>query len=183
MAQRQHPRPAHRDPALIGLVMLGGTAGAASRYGLAVAIGSSAWPWATWVVNISGAFLLALLVGWLATRGPDTGRRRAARLLLGTGFMGAYTTYSALAVDTERLLAAGRSAAALGYAVSTALVGLAVSFAGLRVAAALAERTPADRTPAERTAVERTRADGTAVEQTLADRAQADRAPGTGGAS
>jgi CrcB protein len=134
------PRPAHRDPALLGLVMLGGTAGAASRYGLTVAIGSSTWPWATWVVNLSGAFLLALLTGWLVGRGPDTGRRRAARLLLGTGFLGAYTTYSALAVDTERLLADGRWAAALAYALSTALVGLAASLAGLRVATALADR-------------------------------------------
>jgi CrcB protein len=136
------PRPAHRDPALLGLVMLGGTAGAASRYGLQVAIDSPGWPWATWVVNLSGAFLLALLTGWLATRGPDTGRRRAVRLLLGTGFMGAYTTYSALAVQTEQLLAGGRWPAALTYALSTALLGLAASFAGLRVATALADRAP-----------------------------------------
>jgi CrcB protein len=134
------PRPAHLDPALIGLVVLGGTAGAASRYGLTLAVDSSAWPWGTWVVNISGAFLLALLTGWLAAHGPDLGRRRAVRLLLGTGFMGAYTTYSALAVETERLLADGRWPAALTYALSTALLGLAASVAGLRVAAALADR-------------------------------------------
>jgi CrcB protein len=135
------PRPAHRDPVLLGLVMLGGTAGAASRYGLTIAIGSSTWPWATWVVNLSGAFLLALLTGWLASRGPDVGRGRAVRLLLGTGFLGAYTTYSALAVDTERLLADGRWAAAVAYALSTALVGLAASLAGLRVGTALADRS------------------------------------------
>lgn len=136
-------RPAHLDPLLLGLVVLGGTAGAASRYGLKVAIDSSAWPWATWVVNLSGAFLLALLTGWLATRGPDVGRRRAVRLLLGTGFTGAYTTYSALAVETEQLLADGRWPAALTYALSTALLGLAASFAGLRVATALADRRAA----------------------------------------
>jgi CrcB protein len=135
------PRPAHLDPALLGLVVLGGTAGAASRYGLAVAVDASTWPWATWAVNLSGAFLLALLTGWLAARGPDVGRRRAARLLLGTGFLGAYTTYSALAVETERLLADGRWAAALAYALSTALVGLAASIAGLRVATALTDRS------------------------------------------
>jgi CrcB protein len=135
------PRPAHRDPVLLGLVMLGGTAGAASRYGLTIAIDASTWPWATWVVNLSGAFLLALLTGWLASRGPDVGRGRAVRLLLGTGFLGAYTTYSALAVDTERLLADGRWAAALAYALSTALVGLAASLAGLRVGTALADRS------------------------------------------
>lgn len=140
-ALERAPRPAHRDPVLLGLVMLGGTAGAASRYGLTVAIGSSAWPWATWVVNLSGAFLLALLAGWLVARGPDTGRRRAARLLLGTGFLGAYTTYSALAVDTERLLADGRWTAALAYALSTVLVGLAASIAGLRVATAITDRS------------------------------------------
>lgn len=134
-------RPAHLDPALLGLVVLGGAAGAATRYGLTLAIDSSGWPWATWTVNLSGAFLLALLTGWLAARGPDAGRRRAVRLLLGTGFLGAYTTYSALAVDTERLLADGRWAAALTYALSTALLGLAATLAGLRVAAALADRS------------------------------------------
>lgn len=134
------PRPAHLSPALIGLVMVGGTAGAACRYGLTVALGPTAWPWATWVVNLSGAFLLALLTGWLAARGPDVGRRRAVRLLVGTGFMGAYTTYSALAVDTERLLADGRWPAALAYALSTLLVGLAATFAGLRTAALLSDR-------------------------------------------
>lgn len=167
------PRPAHRDPALLGLVLLGGAAGAVSRYGLRLAIDSTAWPWATWVVNVSGAFLLALLTGWLATRGPDTGRRRAVRLLLGTGFLGAYTTYSALAVETEQLLVAGRWAAALGYAMSTALVGLAASVAGLRVAAALADRTRADRAPA----------DPIPAETIPAETAQDEAARGSGGAS
>ncbi|WP_454049822.1 fluoride efflux transporter FluC [Cellulomonas sp. Marseille-Q8402] len=136
-------RPAHPSPASLGLVMLGGAAGAASRYGLTLAVGASAWPWATWLVNLSGAYLLALLTGVLTARGADAGRRAAIRLLLGTGFLGAYTTYSALAVDTERLAAEGRWAAAVAYALSTVLLGLAASFAGLRTAAALADRSRA----------------------------------------
>lgn len=165
-------RPAHLDPALLGLVVLGGAAGAATRYGLTLAIDSSGWPWATWTVNLSGAFLLALLTGWVAARGPDAGRRRAVRLLLGTGFLGAYTTYSALAVDTERLLADGRWAAALAYALSTALLGLVATFVGLRVAAALADRS--------RPTGEGRRPDGS---RTTGDARTPDDARATGGAA
>src|SRR5699024_11239433 len=58
-------------------------------------------PVGTFLANISGAFLLGLLVESLSRRGADHGRRRDLRLLLGTGLLGGYTTYSALANDTR----------------------------------------------------------------------------------
>jgi CrcB protein len=109
------------------VVLAGGIVGTSARYGLKIALPADDWPWGTWTVNVLGAFLLGLIVAALASRGPDTGRRRTLRLLLGTGVMGSFTTYSSLAVETERLLAGGR----IAYAGATLLLGLAASLAGL----------------------------------------------------
>jgi CrcB protein len=137
-AAARHP---HRSAALIGVVAAGGTLGTAARYGMSVLVVHRDWPWSTWTVNVVGAFALAVLMGWLALRGPDDGRRRVVRLLVGTGFLGGFTTYSALAVETQALLTAGRGGTALAYALSTAVAGLVASFAGLRLAAVAARRT------------------------------------------
>jgi CrcB protein len=137
------PRHPHRSTALVAVVAAGGALGTASRYGMNALVAHRDWPWSTWTVNVVGAFALAVLMGWLALRGPDEGRRRVVRLLVGTGFMGGFTTYSALAVETQTLLSGGRAAAALAYALSTAVAGLVASFAGLRLAAVLGRRTGA----------------------------------------
>lgn len=117
------------------VVLLGGIVGTSARYALKVALPADGWPWGTWTVNIAGAFLLGLIVAGLASRGPDVGRRRTLRLLLGTGVMGSFTTYSSLAVETERLLAGGRVGLGLAYAGTTLLIGLAASLAGLLLGA------------------------------------------------
>lgn len=135
------PRPVHLSPVPVTIVLVGGMLGATTRYGVKQWVVDPSWPWATWLVNVTGAFALALLTGWLASRGPDVGRRQSLRLLLGTGFLGAFTTYSALAVETERMLADGRALTALAYALSTALVGLAASILGLRTASRIGRTT------------------------------------------
>ena len=110
-----------------GLVAIGGAAGALLRYGAAVQFGARAWT--TFWVNISGAFL----IGVLAAATSDV----RWRLLLGAGFLGAYTTFSTwqlealLAMHAEdwrgaafNLLgsvAAGFLAVVLGYAVGIRL--------------------------------------------------------------
>jgi CrcB protein len=82
-------------------------------------------------VNVVGAFLLGLLLERLLRAGPDTGGRRDLRLLLGTGFLGGFTTYSTLATDTVALLVAGAAGRALLYAFGTLLLGLLASLAGI----------------------------------------------------
>ena len=57
------------------------------------------------------------------------------RLLAGTGFMGAFTTYSTLALDTNTLLGAGRTTDALIYVAATLLGGAIATMAGIRAAA------------------------------------------------
>lgn len=120
----------------LGLVAAGGFVGTLGRYLLGLAIDSpSGFPLAMFAANVSGAFLIGLLVACLAyTEGP---RWRSLRLLLGTGVLGGFTSYSALAVGTsELLLDPSRSDGAgvwlaLTYGVGTLLAGLVASGMGL----------------------------------------------------
>jgi CrcB protein len=124
-----------RPSADVGLVFIGGAAGTLSRYGLTLLIPDwSGVPVATCGINAAGAFLLGLLLEVLALGGPDRGRRRLLRLLLGTGFLGGFTTYSALAVDTDVLISDGRVLAASAYALGTLALGLVGAATGMLLA-------------------------------------------------
>ena len=97
------------------LVMLGGAIGAAARYHLGGAIGrGAAFPWGTLAVNILGG----LLMGLLAARMPGD----AARLLLGVGVLGGFTTFSAFSLETVTLFEGGAAPAALAY-VAASVIG------------------------------------------------------------
>ncbi|WP_371740714.1 CrcB family protein, partial [Frigoribacterium sp. CFBP 13712] len=86
----------------IGLVALGGTIGTGLREALALSFPAApgSIPVTILLINVVGAFALGLLLESLMRRGPDAGRRRDLRLFIGTGVLGGFTTYSALAVDT-----------------------------------------------------------------------------------
>ncbi len=125
----------HRDLRLVGLVAAGGAFGSLARYALAATTPQPAgWPLGTLLVNVTGAFALGALLEVLGRRGPETPRTQQLRLALGTGVLGGYTTFSALALEIERLLAAGRTGLALVYALSTMVGGLAAAGAGVAVA-------------------------------------------------
>ena len=89
---------------------------------------------AEWIATGLEAAGLGALLEHLARRGPDVGRRRALRVTLGTGFCGGFTTYSALANDTDGLLRSGLVGHALAYAVGTLVLGLAAGALGILVA-------------------------------------------------
>ena len=128
-------RPLHLDPGALGIVFAGGVTGTAARYLAEEAIRPwGAWPAATFLVNVVGAFALGVLLEALARRGPDLGVRRRLRLLLGTGFLGAFTTYSALAVETVLLARDGRPGLGLAYAAASVALGLVAAAAGIRTA-------------------------------------------------
>ena len=139
------PRPVHLRWRYLALVFAGGTVGTALRELLAISVPPVAGVAVVIVgINIVGAFLLGLLLETLTRRGPDEGRRRELRLLLGTGVLGGFTTYSALATDTSLLLADNRLGTALLYALGTVVVGALASWAGIGAGAAL-HRRRADR--------------------------------------
>lgn len=121
-------------------VALGGAAGTLVRHGVGEQLADDRlFPVATFLVNVSGSFLLGALLAALALRdADDTGGRRTARLLLGTGLLGGYTTYSALAVETDQLVRGDHVALAVSYAVGTVLLGALAALAGIAVARAVA---------------------------------------------
>jgi CrcB protein len=121
-------------PVVVGIA-LGGALGALARYGLDEWIGrrAGAFPWGILVVNVTGAFLIGFFTEALEPR-FETGW---VRPLVVTGFLGAYTTFSTLSLDTYRLLDRGELDQALVNVVGTVVLGLLAVWAGLRVGQAL----------------------------------------------
>lgn len=136
-------RPPHLRGAAIALVALGGTVGVAAREALTLIVPTlGALPLAIAIVNLLGAFLLGLLYEALTRADPARPTARSLRLLLGTGFCGGFTTYSALAVDTALLLGDGQLVTAAGYALGTVLLGACATWGGIAVGHAIATRMP-----------------------------------------
>ena len=132
----------HLNWRYLGLVFLGGTAGTALRevLGLLLPIDLAAGarlPLTTLGINLLGALLLGLLLEALVRRGRDAGGRRTTRLLLGTGLLGGFTTYSALATDSALLLQNGAVGIAVAYALGTVLLGGLATWLGIVLGAAL----------------------------------------------
>ncbi len=121
----------------VGLVAVGGLFGAGAREAVGQALPAAAgtFPVAILLINLSGAFLLGLLLEGLVRAGDDSGGRRRARLLGGTGFLGAFTTYSTFAVQADLLVRAGRPATAVAYAAATVLGGVLATSAGIALGA------------------------------------------------
>lgn len=131
-------RPPHLRWSAIALVVVGGMAGSAARAGLALVIPPVAQvPLAIAIVNLVGAFVLGCLYAALAHRGHDDASAVQLRLLLGTGFCGGFTTYSALASDTVVLAVDGAVGVSMLYALGTVLVGALATWAGIVVGTAL----------------------------------------------
>lgn len=111
------------DKRVLAAVFVGGAIGTVARAALAeFAVHDPArWPWATFVVNIIGAFLL----GCISIRLPAAGYGRA---LLGTGFCGGLTTFSTMQVETLRMLEHQHYGLAFGYTATSVAAGLAAVY-------------------------------------------------------
>lgn len=114
------------------LVAIGGAIGASLRYVVGRVMGPQAdiaIPWHTFVVNITGAFALGLLVV-LAARGGWPGWWRP---LVAVGVLGGYTTFSTFSLETVELALHGRYGAALLYAAGSLVAGIAGCALGIAV--------------------------------------------------
>lgn len=122
--------------AAIALVAVGGTAGTAARYGFARAVPTSTggWPWATFVVNLVGAFVLGVLLEALARSDAGVAIQQRVRLLVGTGFCGSLTTCSTFAVEIDLLVRNHDPGVAIGYLAASLIAGIAVTAAGIAAA-------------------------------------------------
>jgi len=94
---------------------------------------SGAFPWGTFVVNITGCLLLGVLTGLVLYHGTDP----TTRTVLGIGALGAYTTFSTFTYETVQLAEEGALDEALRNAGANLLVGLAAASAGLALTAAV----------------------------------------------
>jgi len=107
------------------LVALGGAAGAPARYLLDKAITarqSSQFPWGTFVVNMLGCLALGVLAG--------TTLAGHVFALLGTGFCGAFTTYSTFAYEAVALAERRAVRSSAAYTLGSVAVGLMLAAAG-----------------------------------------------------
>ena len=117
------------DSREIAAIFVGGFVGAVARAELdtQLASGGAGWPWATFIVNIGGAFLLGWFVTRLQERLPLSAYRRP---FLGTGLCGALTTFSTMQLELLRMLDADRIGLALAYTGASVAAGfLAVALA------------------------------------------------------
>ena len=107
------PVPAAR---LLAAVALGGALGAVVRWAISQGFpaATDAFPWATFAINVSGAFLLALLPAFAAVR-----RSRTLTVGLGPGLLGGFTTLSAYSEQTRALLGHGALLTAGLYVLGT----------------------------------------------------------------
>jgi CrcB protein len=129
------PVPAQRrrrswDPGVLAAIAAGGVLGAEARYGMSLLLPHhpGQWPWATWLTNVSGCFLIGVLMVVITEL---TSPHRLVRPFLGVGVLGGFTTFSTFAVDAQTLLAGGHRATALAYLAGTVLAAVAAAALGM----------------------------------------------------
>jgi len=134
-------RPRRTPPRVLAAIAAGGALGAPARYGLAqlIHVPKDHFPWATFWTNISGSLVLGLVLAVILERFPPT---RYLRPFLATGFLGAYTTYSTFAVETDLLLRDGRVTTAVLYAGGSLVAGFVAVWLGIWAVRSVWERPP-----------------------------------------
>lgn len=120
------------------LVALGGAVGAAARYvvdGFVAERTAGAFPWGTFAINVSGSLVLGLLFALAIERDVLPAGVRASLMI---GFVGAYTTFSTLMLESWRLWEDSAVGLALANLVGSSVVGLVALVVGLSLGRALA---------------------------------------------
>ena len=118
------------------LVLIGGGIGSACRYGVSTAAGrvfGDGFAWGTLLVNLLGCLLIGFIVG-LADRAIVS---RTVRILLVTGFLGGFTTFSSFSLESVRMILGGSIGKGVLDIGLNVVLGLALTLAGLSLASRL----------------------------------------------
>jgi fluoride exporter len=118
------------SPAVLLSVALGGVVGAVGRYLVETALPprAGAVPWATLLVNVTGSAALGLVYVVLTER---LARHRLAKPFIGTGIIGAYTTFSTFSEETVELVRTGHAAVGAAYLLGSVVAGLTAVVLGI----------------------------------------------------
>jgi CrcB protein len=128
IGRRRDRRRARLD--VLAAIAVGGALGAPARYEVAqvIHVAKDTFPWATFWTNVSGSFALGFLLILVIDRFPPT---RYLRPFFATGFLGAFTTFSTFAVDTDLLIKDGHVVLGVVYALTSLIAGLAAVWTGI----------------------------------------------------
>lgn len=118
---------------VLAAIAAGGALGAPARYEVAqlIHVAKDSFPWATFWTNVSGSFVLGFFLILVIERFPPS---RYLRPFFATGFLGAYTTFSTFAVETDLLVKDGHAAIGVAYALGSLLAGFAAVWVGILLA-------------------------------------------------
>lgn len=111
-------------------VMVGGAIGAGARHlvgQILLARLGPGFPWWTLSINIAGSLMMGLLIGWLARSGGSD----QARLFLGVGVLGGFTTFSSFSMEFWTLFERGQMAQAAAYVGASVIIGIAACGVGM----------------------------------------------------
>lgn len=120
----------------LAVVAIGGALGAVARYGVSLLVArfwTADFPLGTFLINVSGSFILGFFATFAAER---TALDPLWRLLVATGFVGAYTTFSTFEYETQRLTETGATSIAIANVVASVVAG----FAAVQLGVVLARR-------------------------------------------
>jgi CrcB protein len=121
--------PGPPRPVALLAVAVGGAVGGTTRYEIVAHShrAAGAFPFAIFVINVAGAFVLGAIVAIASARGP---RGTTLRLLVATGFCGGLTTFSTWMLDADSLVRDGHAALAIASIAVSLIAGLAALVAG-----------------------------------------------------
>ncbi|MFG1824290.1 fluoride efflux transporter CrcB [Microbispora bryophytorum] len=147
-ADLRHERDMFRGPAapaparrrtwdILAVIAVGGGAGTVARYLLGQAFPASptGFPWGTFLVNVTGCFVLGVVMVFVMDVWPP---RRYVRPFIGVGFLGGFTTFSTFTTEIVDRAARGAWPVAGAYAAGSLVAGLAAVWCGIVLARALA---------------------------------------------
>lgn len=126
----QRPRVRRSQLVIVFALGCGGIVGALARYAvlLALPITQGQFPWNTFIINVTGSAVLGFLLILLIEQFP---RGRLVRPFIGTGVIGAYTTFSTFEIDALLLFRGHHILTGVSYVIASLLAGLLAVWLGV----------------------------------------------------